>query len=173
MTTAAIPLLDPEGSPSTLGDFAANPLVVILVRYFGCLPCQQYLTEVTELRDQFPSGSEVVAVGGSAAYQARWLQKSKGVAIPMLLDAEHRVRAIVDLGNLTALEFVRPGGLINYARAMRHGLPPQVPTPDIAKAPGIVMFDPSFEPIWVHRGRTLGDYPPVSDVIAMAQIRTA
>ena len=168
-TTEAIPLVDPYENPSLLGDFAANPLVVILVRYFGCLPCQDYLCELTAARDRFPVASNLIAVGGSAAYQARWLEKARKVEIPMLLDVEQRVRSVAAVGNLTAWEFVKPGGLANYARAMRKGLPPQVPTSDIAKAPGIVMFDPAFQPIWVHRGRGLGDYPPVADVIAAAE----
>ncbi len=70
-TTASIALADAYGEPTTMGAFHADPLVVILVRYFGCLPCQDFVREVDRSIDRFPEGSRVIAVGGSADYQAR------------------------------------------------------------------------------------------------------
>lgn len=39
-------LFTPDGDPVELGMLAKTPVVVQLVRYFGCLPCQQYLCEL-------------------------------------------------------------------------------------------------------------------------------
>jgi len=55
---------DPNGNPTTLGDFGADPLVVILVRYFGCLPCQEFVRDLDGSLDRFPEGTRVIAVGG-------------------------------------------------------------------------------------------------------------
>ena len=172
-TTAEIVLADPDGNAVVLGDYRASPLVVILVRYFGCLPCQDYLGQLTDSRDRLPADADVVAVGGSAAYQARWLRDNKGVSIPLLLDAEDRVRSIAAVGNLSARQITSWHGATNYLKAMRHGYPPQVPTGDALKAPGIIVFDREFDPLWVHRGETLGDYPTVDELVATVGALTA
>jgi hypothetical protein len=149
-----------------MGEYRADLLVVILVRYFGCLPCQNYLADLDRVQDRLPDGTRMIAVGGSAAYQARWLRDTKGVRIPLLLDPEQQVRAIAGIGNLTSMQMSRLNGWKNYLRAMRHGFRPQVPTADLRKAPGIIVFDNEFFTTWVHRGEMLGDYPPVDELLA-------
>jgi peroxiredoxin len=161
---AAISLSDPDGNPATLGEYRADRLVVVLVRYFGCLPCQEYLIDLTREQRRLAEGSRVIAVGASAPHQARWLRRTKGVEIPLLFDVEERVRGIAEIGNLSVRQVGRMAGIRNYLRAMRRGIPPQVPTGDILKAPGIIVFDADFNPLWVHRGETLGDYPPIADL---------
>lgn len=162
---AAIDLADPDGSPVTLGDHAADPLVVILVRYFGCLPCQQFLTDVDGSIGAFPEGSDVIAVGGSSAHQARWLRDKKDVRIPLLLDPDQRVRAVAGLGELTAQQLSSARGWRSYGRALRSGFRPQIPTTDALKAPGIIMFDAGFSTSWIYAGERMGDYPPVAELI--------
>jgi peroxiredoxin len=164
-TIASIPLFGPDGGATTLGAFAADPLVVILVRYFGCLPCQEYVRDLDRDLDRFPEGTRVISVGGSADYQARWLRDTKGVGMPLLLDPEQRVRAVAGVGDLTARQMSRLGGANNYIKSLVHGFRPQVPTADMTKAPGIVVFDADFTVEWVHRGEMLGDYPPIETVI--------
>jgi len=165
-TTASIALADAYGEPTTMGAFHADPLVVILVRYFGCLPCQDFVREVDRSIDRFPEGSRVIAVGGSADYQARWLHETKGIDMPLLLDPEQRVRAVAGVGDLTARQMSSLSGAGNYVKSLFRGFRPQVPTADATKAPGVVVFAPDFSIRWVHRGEALGDYPPVDALIA-------
>lgn len=162
---AEIPLTDPDGDATTLGAVAADPLVVILMRYFGCLPCQEYVSDVERAVDEMPDGTAIVGLAGSAAYQARWLRDTKGVKLPLLLDPDEQVRAVADLGNLSTKSWVRPKGWKNYLGSMQRGFRPQIPTSDALKAPGIVVFDKNFSVLWVHRGETLGDYPPIDDLV--------
>ncbi|MEN8235631.1 MAG: hypothetical protein ABFR89_12005 [Actinomycetota bacterium] len=168
-TNAGIPLSDPDDDATTLAAFAADPLVVVLVRYFGCLPCQEFVRDLDRERGRLPNKARVIAVGGSAAYQARWLRDTKGVEMPLLLDAEQRVRAIADLGDLTAREMSSAAGAGSYLRSILSGFRPQVPTTDATKAPGILMLDRDFSVAWVHRGHALGDYPPIDELIARAE----
>ena len=169
---ADIHLLHPDGAATTLGAFGAEPLIVILVRYFGCLPCQEYVREVDRNIDRFPADSRVIAVGGSADFQARWLRDTKGVTMPLLLDAEQSVRATAGVGDLTARQLAAVGGASNYVRSLLHGFRPQMPTADAKRAPGIVVFDRDFRVDWVHRGTMLGDYPPVDALIEHATSAT-
>ena len=168
-----IALADPDGNPTTLGEFAANPLVVILVRYFGCLPCQEFVRDLDGELDRFPAGARVIAVGGSADYQARWLRDTKGVEIPLLLDPDQEVRAVAGVGDLSALQMASVGGATNYVKSLVRGFRPQVPTADATKAPGIVVFDSEFNVTWVHHGEMLGDYPTVDALIDRLKPQTA
>ena len=112
-------LTEPDGGSTTLGEQAGDPLVVILMRYFGCLPCQEYVSDAEAALDRFPEGTGVIAVAGSAAYQARWLRDTKGVGLPLLLDPDEHVRSVADLGNLSSTSWVKPKGWKNYLGSMQ------------------------------------------------------
>lgn len=164
----SVTLHDPDGQPVALGDLAADPLVVILVRYFGCLPCQAYLQDVDAARARFPPQANVVAIGGSADYQARWLRDDQGLDMPLLLDPDQRVRAIAELGDLTPRQLVSGRGAANYVRAMRRGLRPQKITRDTVRSPGVAIFGPDLRVRWTHEGQMLGDYPAVDELLHRA-----
>ena len=164
-----IPLTDPDGGATTLGALAADPLVVILMRYFGCLPCQEYISDAEHVLDKMPSGTGVVGIAGSAAYQARWLRDTKDVRLSLLLDPDEQVRAVAELGNLSTSSWAKPKGWKNYLGSMQRGFRPQIPTSDALKAPGIIVFDRALSILWVHRGEALGDYPPIDELVRKVQ----
>ncbi len=166
-TLAEVELRDPIGGGSLrFGDLSADPLTGILVRYFGCLPCQAFLAEVDRRVEEFPG--RVIAVGGSADYQARWLREKKGVTLPMLLDASQVIRTALEIADLTTGELSSGRGWANYVKAMLSGYRPQKPTRDARRAPGVVVFGPDLELRWMHRGSALGDYPSVDELIGAA-----
>lgn len=70
-------------------------LVVQLVRYFGCLPCQD------------------------------WLMQLDGVQIPLFLDTDHQFRNAVGLDKRLRLKLPDPRGGAAYTRSLRGGLQPQ------------------------------------------------
>lgn len=108
--------------PSSLGAHSGNILVLQLVRYFGCLPCQQWLIELDRASAQLATHSaRPIAVGGSADYQARWLRDEQGVRLPLLLDPDQRLRDALQVGRLRG-RLLDPRGLASYSRAMRAGL---------------------------------------------------
>jgi peroxiredoxin len=161
----AIPLTDPDGAPTSLAAFDAPLLVVQLVRYFGCLPCQEWLVNLDQATARLlEHGAQPMAIGGSADYQARWLRDEKGVRLPLLLDPEQQVRDAVGVGRLGA-RLLDPRGMPSYVRAMRHGYRPQAITKDTVQAPGVVVLDAQRQVVWSHVGRRIGDYPPLQTVI--------
>ena len=162
---ADITLTDPDGAVVRFGDLAAAPLVVVLVRYFGCLPCQSSVMDLSAAVADLPEPARAIAVGGSADFQARWLRDEKGVAMPLLLDPEQHVRKLAELGNLRFTQLLSPKGGANYLKAMRRGLRPQKITRDTVRSPGVAVFGPDFEIRWTYEGVMLGDYPPVDDVV--------
>lgn len=162
---AEIPLLDPDGEPTSLGAHGGDILVLQLVRYFGCLPCQQWLIELDRATTQLATvGAWPVAVGGSADYQARWLRDERGVRMPLLLDPDQRLLDALQVGRIGG-RLLDPRGLASYGRAMRAGLRPQRITRDTVQAPGVVILDAQLEVRWRHVGKRIGDYPPLNDVL--------
>lgn len=163
-----LPLLTPDGAPRALGEVATGRLLVIqLVRYFGCLPCQEWLIGLDGATDALgSSGASAVAIGGSADYQARWLRDTRGVRMPLLLDPEHRVRDATGTGGALGLRLAHPRGLLAYAAALGRGMPVQRLTRDTVRSPGVVILDASLTVRWVHRGRRIGDYPPLDAVLS-------
>lgn len=161
---ADLVLQDPAGAPVPFRDLQGDPLVVILVRYFGCLPCQAYLQDVSDARDRFPAEAGIVAIGGSTDFQARWLIE-QGITLPLLLDPEQQVRDAVGFGNLRPWQFASPRGALAYARAMRRGLRPQKITRDTVRSPGVVLLDEDHQVVWAHEGDRLGGYPPIDDLL--------
>jgi len=163
-------LADPEGGPVRLGDaLAADLTVVQLVRYFGCLPCQEWLVELDRSLPSLDAGPRTVggmAIGGSADYQAQWLRDERGVALPLLLDPEHQVRDVVGAAKPLGWRMMNPKGAAAYARSLRHGYRPQGITRDTVRSPGVLVLDRDGCVRWTHVGTRIGDYPPLDTVRA-------
>jgi len=165
---SVISLLTPDGGPASLSAFDGTPLVIQLVRYFGCLPCQAYLRELDARAGEFAAlRVAVVAVGGSADYQARWLRDT-GVTMPLLLDPAQRLRDAVGFGSLSGRQLMAPRGLRSYAAAVLSGIRPQRITGDMMRSPGIAILDADHELRWTYEGAALGDYPPLDEVLDAA-----
>lgn len=157
-------LWTPDGEPTSLAAFTRTPLVIQLVRYFGCLPCQGYLRALDERAEDLKAmGVMPIAVGGSAAYQARWLRDT-GVRMPLLLDPEQRLRDAVGFGSLSRRQLMAPRGLRRYAAAVLSGIRPQRITGDVMRSPGVAILDANHRLRWTYEGTALGDYPSIDEV---------
>lgn len=162
-----LPLLAPQGETTTLGAHLTHDLTVVqLVRYFGCLPCQEWLVDLDRLRDQLADhGAGALAVGGSADYQAVWLQQEKAVGMPLLLDPEQGFRGYVDAEKPLGWRMADPRGAVAYARSLGHGFRPQSVTRDTVRSPGVVVLDRTGAVRWRHVGTRIGDYPDLTEVL--------
>jgi hypothetical protein len=133
------------------------------------MPCRDYLAQLREAHAQIAAmGAGVVAVGGAAPSQARNLM-DRGVPFPCLLDPEHNLSRALDLGRIPWSAWLWPRTYTGYLRGARRARPGRISAADALQAPGVVIVDPPGRLAWVHRGRTLGDYPPVNRVIAEVQ----
>lgn len=160
-------LFDPEGRPTGLPVPAdGRHLVVQLVRYFGCLPCQEWLIGLDQLSaDLDELGADVAAVGGSADYQAAWLRDERGVGMPLVLDPQHVFRRAVEMEKPLGWRMANPRGAAAYVRSLRHGYGPQKITKDTVRSPGVVIIDSDHRVVWRHEGTRIGDYPEHSVVL--------
>lgn len=159
-------LVTPDGGTVRTGDVFTEQLTVVqLVRYFGCLPCQEWLVELDRQVEEWrPLGCSAVAIGGSADYQARWLRDERGVRMPLLLDPGHAFRDSVGAGATLGARLLDPRGAAAYARSLRRGFRPQRITRDTTRSPGVIVVDRAGRVRWQYVGKRIGDYPPLTAV---------
>src|SRR5680860_137078 len=140
---ADLTVTTPEGDPVSVSSLVTGRLLVVqLVRYFGCLPCQDWLMQLDQLAPSLSEhGITVAAIGGSADYQAQWLRDERGVRVPLFLDPEHEFRSAVGLDKRLGLKLLDPRGAAAYTRSLKKGLRPQHVTRDTVQAPGVVILD--------------------------------
>ena len=163
----AMNLFDATGGRVALDDLLDGPTVIPLVRYYGCMPCRDFLVQLEEVRPVLAAaGVGLVGVGGAADYQARHLMEH-GVRFPLLLDPGHELYESLGVRRIHWWKLLSPATCWKYVRAARRARQGRI-TAHPLQAPGFVVLDRDRRVLFLHRGETLGDYPPVSDVVAMA-----
>ncbi|MGB7383741.1 MAG: redoxin domain-containing protein [Rhodococcus sp. (in: high G+C Gram-positive bacteria)] len=163
-----VDLRDSDGREIELDTLLDRPVVVPLVRYYGCLPCTAYLRELEDLREDFESaGFRLVALGGAADYQARHLMDN-GIGYPLLLDPDHTLYRALDVHRIHWWMMLSPRTWRKYLTAARRARQGRI-TDHPLQAPGLAIIDTDRTVRMLHRGRTLGDYPPAAQVLAEAR----
>lgn len=158
-----------DGEPVAIGSLVDRPTIVVVPRYYGCLPCRGYLREVAARYDEVEAaGAAALGVSVGADFQARWLMDEQGVGYPLLVDPERAVYDALDLPRKWWVAF-NPKGWWNYAKAIFRGNR-QGKIIDPIQLPGLAILDADANVVSVHRGKALGDYPPLDRVLD--EIRT-
>lgn len=170
-----IDLVDLDGHPTSLRDHLHDrPAVVLAMRYYGCLPCQHHLVELHGRKAELAErGLDLVVVGVAADFQARHLADTYGIEAPMLLDPEQNLYRALAIPRLRPVDFLRPSTWRIYLPLFwRRYVTRRVDGPrqgrivgDPAQLPGLAVVDADVCLQWVHRGASLGDYPPVDDLL--------
>lgn len=161
-------LRDVEGAMVGLGDLLERPLAIPLVRYYGCMPCRDFLVQLEGARPELEAaGVTVVGVGGAADFQARHLM-AHGIGYPLLLDPDHALYEALDVRRIRWWKLLSPPTWWRYVRAARRARQGLI-TAHPLQAPGFVILDRDRTIRFLYRGETLGDYPPISEVLAVAR----
>jgi len=166
---AGITLTDVNGEVVSLATLTATRVAIPLVRYYGCMPCRDYLLQLEAARPRLEAhGVRVVGVGGAADYQARHLM-ANGVGYPLLLDPTHELYNALDLHHIKWWKLLSPATWVKYLRAARRARQGRI-TAHPLQAPGFVILGPGGVIELLHRGETLGDYPPIETVLAASRV---
>lgn len=166
-----LPLTDADGHATTLGaQLTEDRTIVQLVRYYGCLPCQEWAVEISGKTDELKEkGLGAIAVAGGADYQAKYLRDERDVTIPLLLDPDQGLRTAVDAMKPLTLGMIDPRSGIAYLKSMSRGYRQKdLPPKDAVRSPGVVVVDREGTVVWQHVGTYVGDYPSVDEAIAKA-----
>ena len=110
-------------------------------------------------------GARVIAVGTGSAAQARHLMDA-GMPFPCLVDADMRLYRALDLRRVGLSTLLDPATYLNYWRAWRRGARQGDVTGDPRQLSGVALLDADGRLRWRHVSRTIGDYPPLPDVLA-------
>lgn len=108
-------------------------------------------------------GASAIAVASGAAHQARALEES-GFWFPLLVDPSKQVSRALGVRRI-GIGWLDPTGWWTYVRALFRGAR-QGKITDPLQAPGVALLDSNATARLVHRGTTLGDYPPLASVLA-------
>lgn len=128
------------------------------------MPCVEYLSQVRQARSEIEAmGSTAMAIASGAPHQAEALM-TKGIWFPCLVDPTRQVAGALGIGKI-GLGWLDPTGWWAYVRALFRGAR-QGEITDPLQSPGIAILDGSGTARLVDRGTTLGDYPPLADVLA-------
>ncbi len=156
-----------DGTPVMLSELVRGPTIVPIVRYYGCMPCRDFLLALDELRDQaHDAGVGIVGVGRAADYQARHLMESS-VAYELVLDPDQLLYRALDLRRFGWWKMFDPRTWRNYLRALRRARQGRI-TNHPLQSPGVVVLDTDLRIVYLHRGATIGDYPPATEVLGHA-----
>jgi hypothetical protein len=129
------------------------------------MPCRAYLAQLREAEPEIDSlGARVVGVATGADYQARSLMEG-GVPFPLLLDPQRNLYRALGIEHIRWHRWLRPGTWVRYLGAARQARQGRL-TGDLRQAPGVAIIDTERRVRYLHRGTTLGDYPPLPDVLA-------
>lgn len=112
-------------------------------------------------------GAKVVAVATGAPHQARRLM-SMGIPFPCLVDPDKNLYRELGIARIAPTQWFRPSTWGRYLRGLSRARPGRF-TGDVLQAPGVAIIDPEGLIRYLHRGTTLGDYPPVGEVVAELQ----
>lgn len=164
---ADVELRTPTGAPALLSTVLRRRTVVPIVRYYGCMPCRNFLHQLESVREDLASvGVDIVGVGRAADYQASDLAEH-GINYPLLLDPDEALYRAIGLGRFPWWKLLAPGTWLKYARAAKGARQGRI-TNHLLQSPGVVILDPDRTAAFVFRGATIGDYPPVGDVVRAA-----
>ncbi len=123
------------------------------------------LAQVASVHQQISDlGASVIAVGPSAPYQAAHLEKS--LPYPLLLDPERRLFGKVGIGTQSLAVYVfNVRAWLRWLWAFATNRRQGKITGHYSNLPGVAIVLPDGTVSYAYRGRGLGDYPPISEIL--------
>jgi len=131
------------------------------------MPCLDYLARVREAHAAIMAlGVGVIAVGTGSPAQAKRLM-TEGSPFPCLVDRDGRLYGALGLGRLSLGAVFRLETYVNYVSAFWRGARQGTRTGDWRQQSGVALFDAEGCLAWLRRASTLGDYPPIPDLLTV------
>jgi hypothetical protein len=128
------------------------------------MPCLNLLSQLRDAHPEITSlGADVLAVATGADYQAQKLM-ADGLPFPALIDPDKQLYRALGIERIHWDQWLRLSTWRRYLRSVGHARQGRL-TGDILQAPGVAILEPPGIVRWLHRGRTLGDYPSVTEIL--------
>ena len=165
-------VLRPDGSSVRLGTaWADRPVVLALIRHFGCLFCKEQVSALRAIVDDIhAAGAELVIVGSGSPQMAGFFAEDYAITTPVLTDPQRAVYRVLEVRRPPRLAFLDPRAFVPGLRALSHGhrqrLAPMDELGDQTQLGGVFIVRPGGEVAWAHRSAFAGDHPSNVEVIA-------
>ncbi|MFA7296635.1 MAG: peroxiredoxin-like family protein [Dehalococcoidia bacterium] len=168
-------VLDVDGAPVRLAStWAERPVVLVLLRHFGCLFCKEQAAEMSAIGDAIAGlGAGLVFVGSGSAQYAKWFQEDYAPRWPVYSDAE-----LVTYRALEArrgfVSSVNPRTIWLGARAILRGFRQGGTQGDQLQQGAVCIVTPNGSMPYLHISEVAGDHPRPAEVLAvLGSLRTA
>ncbi len=170
-TAGDLGVLRPDGEAVRLGDsWAARPVVLALMRHFGCVFCKEQVSALREIVEEIHAGdAELVIVGSGSPQMAGFFAEDYGISTPVLTDPTRQVYGVLETRRPSPLAFMDPRVMLGTLRAMWHGHRQVFGKPelgDTTQLGGVFIVRPGGEVAWAHRSAFAGDRPSNGEVLA-------
>jgi len=86
------------------------------------------------------------------------------VGYELLLDPDQRLYEALSLRRFPWWRMLDPRTWRNYVRSLRRARQGRI-TNHPLQSPGVVVLDGDLRVLYLHRGATIGDYPPAAEVL--------
>jgi peroxiredoxin len=167
-----LPVLRPDGSSVRLGAvWAERPVVLALMRHFGCIFCKEQVAELRAIVDQVHAeGAELVVLGSGSAQMAGFFAEDYAITTPVLTDPTREVYRALEARRPHRLGFIDPRVFIGSMRALVRGhrqtFGPAAELGDDTQLGGVFIVRPGGHLAWAHRSAFAGDRPTNDEVLA-------
>jgi hypothetical protein len=147
-----------DGDSLTLGSLIDRPTILVIPRYYGCLPCRDYLRQVSARYDELEAADgAALGVSVGADFQARWLIEKYAIRFPLLVDPQCHVYDALYLPPRWWVG-LNPRGWWKYAQAISRGnRQGRIVEPN--QLPGFALLDEHADVVWMRRRARSGRLP--------------
>lgn len=167
VTLESTRLFDADGAEVRVAELhAQGPVVLIFVRYFGCLFCKQQVAEVVRRRSEFQAaGVDPIVIGQGTVEQAREFSQKYADGMRVLTDPDHEAFCAAGMkrGVSTLMSF---GVLQRAARAVAQGFMQTSLLGDSFQQGGVVVLDRDGRVLYRFLSEEAGLHAPLDDVLA-------
>lgn len=161
-------VLDVDGAPVRLAStWTQRPVVLVLLRHFGCLFCKEQAAEMSAVGDEIERlGVELVFIGSGSAQYAKWFQEDYAPRWPVYSDAELvTYRALETRRGLRSSMNLRTVWL--SLRALLRGFRQGRTQGDQFQQGAVAVVTPDGAMPYLHVSEVAGDHPRPAEVLTV------
>lgn len=169
--TSDLAVLTPGGEAVRLGSlWADQPVLLVLVRHYGCLFCRQQLADLRPVWSRIvASGVQPIVIGNGTPLMAEAFAEESGLEVPLYTNPGREVYAALGTKRPGLSAFINPRLYWNGLRAALGGFFPRPPKGDAAQLGGVFLVRPGGEMPYAYRSDLAGDHPSAAELLRVAR----
>ena len=148
--------------------WAEQPAVILFLRHFGCMFCQDHIKQAVALHGEFlEHGTKFYAIGHGTVEQAKAFVEANSVPFPVYCDP---TKKIYDLAGFKRGFGIGLGSLRKARALMKEGKRPGAPQGDPKQQGGALVILPGGDRVWSHRDKFVGDVADLRKMLSAVRL---